>query len=101
MENEKLCVQCGNAVEEDRYCYALPTCHACLPPPEPLSIVPVRVNKEGLTFDEWFDAANAFDPQAVDIDIAAQAWLRGDDPTEYAARAEKEDITCHQQLQGS
>jgi hypothetical protein len=35
------CVQCGKPVEEDRCCYAIPTCYACLPPPEPLRVIPV------------------------------------------------------------
>jgi hypothetical protein len=32
----KLCVECGQPVEEARECYALPTCFACLPPPDEL-----------------------------------------------------------------
>lgn len=32
------CRQCGLAVESERRCYAIPTCYACLPPPEPLPI---------------------------------------------------------------
>lgn len=35
------CVQCGKPVEEERRCYAIPTCFACLPPPEPLPVCPV------------------------------------------------------------
>ena len=46
------------------------------------------VNNEGMTFEEWFNAANCFDPHAVDIDTGYQAWSRGHDPTEYAARAQ-------------
>ncbi len=30
---------CGRTVEPDRECYAVPTCHVCLPPPPPLPIV--------------------------------------------------------------
>lgn len=38
-----LCL-CGNQVEPEREYYAIPTCYACLPPPEPLPIVtPTRV----------------------------------------------------------
>jgi hypothetical protein len=32
------CRQCGKAVEPERFCYAVPTCYACLPPPEPLEV---------------------------------------------------------------
>lgn len=32
------CAQCGHEVEDDRRDYAVPTCHACLPPPEPLPV---------------------------------------------------------------
>jgi hypothetical protein len=35
------CAQCGKPVEEERRCYAIPTCYACLPPPEPLPVRPV------------------------------------------------------------
>jgi hypothetical protein len=30
------CASCGGPVEEPRWCYAVPTCYSCLPPPEPL-----------------------------------------------------------------
>jgi hypothetical protein len=30
------CESCGQPVEDDRRCYAHPTCYACLPPPSPL-----------------------------------------------------------------
>ena len=33
------CVRCGKRVEKARECYALPTCYACLPPPEPLEMI--------------------------------------------------------------
>jgi hypothetical protein len=36
-----VCAQCGKPVEEERRCYAIPTCYACLPPPEPLTVIPV------------------------------------------------------------
>lgn len=36
------CVQCGKPVEETRRCYVVPTCYACLPPPEPLPVIPTR-----------------------------------------------------------
>lgn len=36
-----ICKQCGEReVEDARVCSATPTCYACLPPPEPLPIVP-------------------------------------------------------------
>ena len=35
------CVQCGKPVEHAREVYAIPTCYACLPPPEPLPVIPV------------------------------------------------------------
>lgn len=40
--NPVTCVQCGRAVEEVRECYAIPTCYACLPPPEPLALISAR-----------------------------------------------------------
>lgn len=40
-EAEALCVECGRPVEAPRRCYAQPTCYACLPPPEPLPVIPV------------------------------------------------------------
>ena len=30
---------CGKVVEPERYCYAIPTCYACLPPPPPIPVV--------------------------------------------------------------
>jgi uncharacterized protein YeaO (DUF488 family) len=33
------CASCRRPVEPARHCYAIPTCYACLPPPEPLPIV--------------------------------------------------------------
>ena len=38
-----ICQMCGDRVEDARTHYAIPTCFACLPPPEPLPIAPVRV----------------------------------------------------------
>jgi hypothetical protein len=32
------CRSCGEPVEPARRCYAIPTCYACLPPPEPLPV---------------------------------------------------------------
>lgn len=46
-----------------------------------------RTNREGLTFWEWFKAANHWNPSAVDEKTARAAWRAGEDPTEYAARA--------------
>lgn len=34
-----LCHICGKPAEEQRRCWANPTCYACLPPPPPLPIV--------------------------------------------------------------
>jgi hypothetical protein len=36
------CRQCGGVAEEARRCYATPVCYACLPPPKPLPIAPLR-----------------------------------------------------------
>ncbi len=36
-----LCNGCGKPVEEARYCYAIPTCYACLPPPPELPVLMV------------------------------------------------------------
>ena len=35
------CTECGKPVEEARRSYARPVCFACLPPPEPLPVVPL------------------------------------------------------------
>lgn len=35
------CVQCLKPVEPARECYASPVCYACLPPPEPLPVIPL------------------------------------------------------------
>lgn len=32
------CARCGRTVEPERECYAVPTCYACLPPPDPLPV---------------------------------------------------------------
>jgi hypothetical protein len=55
------CESCGRPVEADRLCYARPTCHACLPPPPPLPVVPtnpLRALREaaGLTQRQAADA---------------------------------------------
>jgi hypothetical protein len=34
------CVYCDKPVEENRRCYAIPTCYACLPPPPPVVEMP-------------------------------------------------------------
>ncbi len=31
-----LCRTCGQPVETERRCFAIPTCFACLPPPPPI-----------------------------------------------------------------
>ncbi len=33
------CASCGEPVEKVRWCYAIPTCFACLPPPPPLEVL--------------------------------------------------------------
>jgi len=35
------CHSCGRPVEEQRRCYAVPTCYGCLPPPPPLGVIDV------------------------------------------------------------
>ncbi len=35
-----ICRQCGGACEEVRSCWAVPTCHKCLPPPPPMETIP-------------------------------------------------------------
>ena len=41
-ETRDLCRQCWKPVEASRHGYAIPTCHACLPPPTPLPWVVSR-----------------------------------------------------------
>ena len=38
-EGPKPCQLCGKPVEKARRWYALPTCYACLPPPESLKVI--------------------------------------------------------------
>jgi hypothetical protein len=46
-----------------------------------------RINDEGLTFKEWIDAAGI---SIADVnDEYHEAWLRGEDPTEYRAGAQR------------
>ncbi len=45
------CAQCGGPVEPTRECYAVPTCHACLPPPAALPVVASPPHLPGL--DAW------------------------------------------------
>jgi hypothetical protein len=47
LNGPKDCRTCGRPVEEPRRIYAIPTCYACLPPPEPLPIAPMGRSKEG------------------------------------------------------
>jgi hypothetical protein len=42
LNGPKDCRTCGRPVEESRRVYAIPTCYACLPPPEPLPIAKLR-----------------------------------------------------------
>lgn len=50
-----------------------------------------KQNIEGLTWDEWFGAANCFGSVFPDTNVgralARQCWLAGEDPTDHAARA--------------
>ncbi len=41
------------------------------------------VNSEGLTFEEWYAAANCFRSKSLSKEVALKAWLDGEDPTEY------------------
>ncbi len=64
-----LCRKCGRTVEQERECYAIPTCFACLPPPPPLPVLP--------SFEEWQrkqkeEAAGAAVPVAIGADSAAR-----------------------------
>lgn len=45
-------------------------------------------NECGLTFAEWFAAANYCRSDKVPEEQAAKAWRAGEDPTEYAALPE-------------
>lgn len=47
------------------------------------------VNKEGLTFIDWYNAACRYNAFAVTEGKARRAWLRGEDPTEYAVRKKR------------
>jgi len=49
------------------------------------SILGDTQNREGLTFPEWFRAANFARRVPMGVEPARRAWKRGDDPTEYAA----------------
>lgn len=45
-------------------------------------------NLEGLTFREWMDAALAwagYEPDKLTRETYREAWMAGEDPTEYAA----------------
>lgn len=44
-----------------------------------------KKNEEGLTYDEWYNAANAFG-QVINPEKARKEWAAGVDPTEWAAR---------------
>ena len=41
-EQPLICRSCGKVAEEDRRCYAQPTCHACLPPPPALPVLEIQ-----------------------------------------------------------
>ena len=61
---DRVCVQCGNSVEEARRCYAHPTCFACLPPPAPLPVsdnlhYDKRTSKERTPPESEVEAAEA------------------------------------------
>lgn len=42
-----LCRKCGREVEPGRECFAMPVCHICLPPPDPLPIDPAVLAEHG------------------------------------------------------
>lgn len=45
-----------------------------------------RLNPEGLTWEEWADAAGAHQPMWIClVSRLWRAWMRGEDPTEYRA----------------
>jgi len=45
-----------------------------------------RLNPEGLTWEEWADAAGAHVPMWIClVNTLWRAWIRGEDPTEYRA----------------
>ena len=42
------------------------------------------LNREGMTFDEWYAAANCFRTNKLPANATTlTAWYRGEDPTEY------------------
>lgn len=42
------------------------------------------LNREGMTFDDWFTAANCFRTNKLEANgTTLIAWFRGEDPTEY------------------
>lgn len=47
------CVTCSKPVEENRKCYAHPTCYACLPPPAPLPVAAVSLATFQRLVGEW------------------------------------------------
>jgi hypothetical protein len=47
------------------------------------------VNQEGLTLSEWHGAATRWNANALNGKTGRGPWSRGEDPTEYAAAAEK------------
>lgn len=46
----------------------------------------MATNREGLTFQEWKNAANFGRKIEVDIKVARKAWGAGEDPTEYSSK---------------
>lgn len=45
--DEPACERCGGAVEAVRRVYVHPTCYACLPPPDPIPVLPWPPSAEG------------------------------------------------------
>lgn len=43
----------------------------------------MKLNKEGLTFSEWLNAAQAFGKK-IPIQKARKAWENGEDPCDWA-----------------
>jgi hypothetical protein len=41
-------------------------------------------NNEGLTFEEWNNAANCYRHHSLDVELARREWSNGVDPGEYA-----------------
>lgn len=51
LERTARCVRCGQFVEEDRRCYAIPHCYKCLPPPPPVPIADSSPKQDYRSYD--------------------------------------------------